>query len=137
MQVWCLSASAHPDSFGSFIKRFRDEGREVELRSLYDIISHLVRIDGRPEPPYAKPLRDVDRELNEICSKLNEKELLRIYYFVDRDAKKMVLLNFTIKPRLYEGKLKKRVEKEIHQDIAEALLLKSKYSISPHDYEKI
>ncbi len=137
MDVYCLTAGAHPKSFGSFIRGLQDKGKEQKLAPHMAKILHLAQHGGHPMPPHAKPLRHVDGELNEICSKLNEKELLRIYYFVDREKQKMVLMNISIKPDLYEGTLKKRVEKELQADIEEALHIKSKYSTSPNDYEQI
>ena len=137
MQVYYLSSHAHPESFGSFIKKFCDEGTQDELAPHIAKISHIADRGGHPQPPYAKPLREVDGGLNEICSKLNEKEHLRIYYFVKRETKRMILLNITIKPTLYEGGTRKRVEKEIQESIEEALRIKEQYITSQNDYEKL
>ena len=137
MQIFYLSCNAHPQSFGSFIKRLKDAGRANDLESHASKIYHIANIGGIPQPPYAKPLREVDGNLNEIRSTISQKEELRIYYFVDQARARMVLLNITIKPSHYDGTKKKKVEKEIQKDIQEALKIKANYLTSQNDYEKL
>jgi hypothetical protein len=137
MRIFYLSHNAHPKSFGGLMRKLQDEGEYDELSKHVVKICHIAHNNGTPLPPYAKPLRDVDAELNEIRSQYKNNELLRIYYFVDKQNEKMILLNITIKPSLYEKHMAKKVNREIQEDINEAITLKEKYSISHSDYVQL
>lgn len=141
MKVYFLSAAAHPYSFGSVMQNFLDEEKTDELSQLLAKVTHIAQHGGHPSPPIAKPLREVAGDLNEIRHKLDQNRLLRVYYFVDRENKRMILLNSTIKPdgsklaSHYTGKAGKKLQAEIEKDIQEALHIKQTYSLSSHSYE--
>lgn len=114
MQVYFLSESAHLQSFGTIMRQLLNAEEEDEITNIILRIKHISDSGGTPSPPTAKPLKNVDGELNEIRCKYKEDQVIRIYYFVDRDKKRMVLLNATIKPdgskkaSSYEGKSAKK-----------------------------
>lgn len=141
MHIIFLSEKAHPKSFGSVMARLLNEDKDVAR--VLDTISHVAEHGGHPSPPYALPLRNADGNLNEIRCTLNQDELMRVYYFVDREEVKMVLMNATIKPNgithpaKYQGKAGKKLSKEIQNDIQEAINIKAKYLTSPNDYEPL
>jgi len=140
MEILFLSESAHPESFGSVISKIIADNEANVLVTIMTRLSNIAQNGGHPKPPYAKTLTHTNGAMNEICCKRNNNELLRIYYFVDREKQKMVLLNTTIKPdgrkfaSHYDGK---KIEKEIREDIQEALSLKEKYYLSQNDYEPL
>lgn len=137
MNVFCLQSSAHPKAFVGLLAELMAEGDEDTLAKILTTISHVASVGGHPQEPTARRLSGVD--MCEIRSKYRRGELIRIYYFVDKDRNIMLLLNSIIKPdgsnnpSQYEGKAGKRLEKDLQQSIALALQLKESFpSSSPH-----
>ena len=135
MNVVILSKSNHKECFSALLEKILLEpqnNREI-LTRIIDVIDHISKQGGHPSPPQAKPLREVDGELCEIRIKWNKNnELLRIYYFVDKEKNTMNLLNAIIKPEKYEKKIQKKVEKMITGSIQLAIELKKSL---PQSYE--
>jgi len=137
MDVFCLPSSAHPDAFAVLLEELMAEADEDTLAKILTTIDHVASVGGHPQEPTARRLSGID--MCEIRSKYRRGELIRIYYFVDKDRNRMLLLNSIIKPdgsnnpSSYEGKAGKRLKKDLQQSIALALQLKELFpSLSPH-----
>lgn len=143
MQIFLLRESAHPESFANIMQALMDTKDIDRLARVMAILRHLAGQGGHPAPPYAKPLHSVAGGLSEIRCIYDKENLLRIYYFVDRENKRMVLMNAIIKPdgekraSRYDGGGRKRLEREIQKSIQLALEFKTKYILSQDDYEQL
>jgi len=110
------------------------------LNMILQRIRHIADYGGNPTPPIAKPLRG-DIGLCEIRTSLSRDELLRICYFVDRERKRMVLLNWFSKPdggqhsNKYEGNAGRKTHKEVQEAIDIAVSLKAEYAEKLSHYE--
>jgi len=127
MDILLLSSSIHEESFANFLENlFEQQTEEAELITrILEIIEHVARNGGHPQPPYAKPLREVNNELCELRIKYENNLLLRIYYFVEKGTQKLFLLNYILKPDQYEKTVKKKTDKIIEKSIQLALQLKN------------
>lgn len=140
MHVYLLPSSAHPSIFcNEVLENFAND--EDILARVVSTISHVADHGGHPDGTFAKKLKGVD--MCEVRCKCHYEELLRIYYYVDKVAGKMLLLNYILKPdgsnssSMYEGKALKKLEKEIQESIQVALDLRNEYpSHHPH-YEPL
>lgn len=143
MQILLLKETAHPESFALIIQTLLNAKDIDRLSGIMARIKHIAGLGGHPAPPYAKPLQGSGKDLNEIRCIYDEENLLRIYYFVDRENQKMVLMNAIIKPdgeknaSRYDGGRGKKLEKDIQKSIQTAQELKIKYTLSPDDYEQL
>lgn len=141
MQVYFLSPSAHPSSFGTIVEHLLNQENHDMLTRIIQNIEHIAGLGGHPQPPAAKPLRHVDSELCEIRAPYGKEELLRIYYFVDRKTERLVLLNCISKPdgrnlpSKYQGNAGKKLERELQESVALAVRLKAEYSPTNLAYE--
>jgi hypothetical protein len=112
---------------------------EDTLARILSTIRHVAAYGGHPHEPTSRRLKGID--LCEIRSKYHHEELIRIYYFTDKGAGKMFLLNSIIKPdgstsaSRYDGKSRKKIEKEIQASIAIAATLKTHYPSTHPSYE--
>ncbi len=136
MRVLYCPSAADPGSLAALMEQLSDQG----LTPILGRIRYIAELNGHPQPPYAKPLRNVDGSLCELRSPYGD-DLLRIYYFVDQERQALILLNCIIKPdgrdhpSKYRGTAGKRLEKEINDSIALALLLKQAYPSNQSTYE--
>ncbi len=143
MNVFFLPVSAHPSAFSNIIKELLEQEDEDTLARILTTIAHAASIGGHPQEPTSRRLKGVD--MCEIRSKCRHGELIRIYYFTDKDSQRMFLLNYIIKPdgsnnpSLYEGNAGKRLERDLQQSIDLALRLKMSfpsfstlYELLPH-----
>jgi len=142
LKVLFLSSISHDQSFGKVLEDLLANDDIDTLAYIHERIKHTADLGGHPQPPTAKALRKVDDKLCEIRSKYGKEDLLRIYYFVDREANSLILLNTVIKPDgqrkqgRYDGKSGKRIEKDIQESIRLALKLKTNYLTSKYDYQE-
>jgi hypothetical protein len=144
VQIFFLSALASKESSGAILKELlKRKDDTVLIRTLTDI-SHIANSGGVPRPPRAKLLRGIgDNELCEIRTKYDRDNLLRIYYFVDKERSNLILLNAIIKPdggqssSHYEGGAGRRLRKDINNSVQLAIELKELYSASNNDYEPL
>ncbi len=143
MQVYFLSPSAHPSSFGKIVEQLLDQEKYDLLTRIIQNIEHIAGVGGHPQPPTAKPLKHVDNELCEIRTAYGRDELLRIYYFVDHKTERLILLNCITKPdgrdfpSKYQGTAGKRLQRELQESIAIAVKIKTEYSPTHPDYEPL
>ena len=132
-----------PESFGSFLSLVIDEKDMENLAKIFEQIQHTADQGGHPTPPQSRALREVGIDLCEIRIHYKKSELLRIYYFVDREGKAIVLLNILIKPdgtkraSQYEGKARKKVDKEIQKSIQIAIDMYKEYPSKKTNYEPL
>ncbi|PCI25110.1 hypothetical protein COB57_02745 [Candidatus Peregrinibacteria bacterium] len=130
----------NPRSIGYLLNQLIDKD-EKTLISILTTIRHISEQGGFPIPPHAKPLKEVNNEICEMRIKYDLNNLLRIYYFVNKEEKVMLLLNFIIKPdgrkfpADYEGKKGKKLLKEIGASVEYALELKSNKELLYTDLE--
>ena len=142
MKVLFLASTFHDQSFGKVLEDLLALGDEETVAHIDERISYIASRNGHPQPPIAKPLRDVDDELCEIRTKYGKEDLLRVYYFVDKETDSLVLLNAIIKPdgykkqSHYEGRAGRKLERDIEESIQLAMKFKTDYIISKHDYQK-
>lgn len=138
MDVLCLPSSAHISAFLNVIEKLAAENDEDTLARIITTIEHVASVGGHPQEPTSRRLKGVD--VCEIRSKYHRGELIRIYYYTDKEQDKMLLLNYIIKPdgsnnsAKYEGKEGKRIEKEIQESIELATSMKEQYPASHSDY---
>lgn len=131
MNVCCLQASTHPEAFAGLLAELIAEEDEDTLAKILTTIDHVASVGGHPQEPTARRLSSVD--ICEIRSKYRRGELIRIYYFVDKDRSMMFLLNSIVKPdgsnhpSRYEGNTGKRLNQDLQQSIALALQLKERF----------
>jgi len=141
LKVLFLSSAFHDQSFGRVLEDLLENDDTDTLACIYERIKHIVGLRGHPQPPAAKPLREVGEGLCEIRSKHGKEDLLRIYYFVDKETDSLILLNVIIKPDghkkqgRYDGKSGKKIERTIKESVELALKLKTNYLTSKHDYQ--
>jgi hypothetical protein len=142
LKVLFLASTFHDQSFGKVLEDILALGDEEIIACIDEHIGYITDRNGHPQPPIAKPLRDVDGELCEIRTKYGKEDLLRIYYFVDKETDSLILLNAIIKPdgrkmqSHYEGKVGRKLERDIEESIQLALKFKTDYLISKNDYQK-
>ena len=141
MYVFLLPSSAHPAAFKNVLEELLNAEDEDTLARIITTIQHVADYGGHPHEPSSRRLKGVD--MCEIRSKYHREELIRIYYYADKDAGKMLLLNCIIKPdgsnsaSMYEGKSGKKIEKEIQASIALAVALRVQYPSTHSDYEPL
>ncbi len=139
MNVFLLPCSAHPAAFKSVLDSLVDNEDEDTLARIITTIKHVADYGGHPHEPASRRLKGVD--MCEIRSKYHHEELIRIYYYTDKNAGKMFLLNCIIKPdgsnnaSMYEGKSGKKIEKELQESIIIAVTLKTEYPSNHSSYE--
>ena len=144
MAVYVLT-SAHTQSSLMSILQYLQENDDSTLSRVLDIIKHVHDTGWAPKPPFAKPLRWNHDWLCEIRAQYDRDTLLRIYYFVHRDASgyRLILLNCITKPdweefpAYYEGAKWKRLRREIEESIAIASEFKKNYHSQNHHYEPL
>ncbi len=145
MQILFLSALASEESTGEILEKlYRDKTKEEDLTRVLAVIDHIAQNGGTPNPPLAQPLRDIgDEELCEIRTNYDKKILLRIYYFVHKESRSLILLNAITKPdgrkspSQYQGGAGKRLQRKIDSSIQLALELKKLYPTTKNNYEPI
>jgi hypothetical protein len=141
MNVFCLQSSAHPEAFAGLLERLIAEENEDTLARILTTIAHVANIGGHPQEPAARRLSGMD--MCEIRSKYRRGELIRIYYFVDKEKDRMLLLNSIVKPdgssnpSHYEGNAGKRLTKELQKSITIALRLKDLFPPSSPHYDPL
>lgn len=113
------------------------------LTELIGAVDLLKSRGGHPQPPMAKPLRDVDPALCEITRKYPGDQQLRVFYFVTDDKEKLILLNYFVKPdgrkrnNEYSGKRKSDIAKAQQDAILLAKKLKDSYLLDQSNYEQL
>lgn len=109
------------------------------LADIMGLVLHVADHAGYPDQRYAKRVHGTD--LCKIRSKYRYKEVIRIYYFIDKQTQKMFLLNYVTKPdgsnaaSKYEGGTAKKIRKQIQESVAIAEMLKEQYPSDHLDYE--
>ena len=127
---------------GVALSELLDNNPDMLTRVLVTI-RHVATTKGHPQPPHAKPLRDANPNLCEIRTKYDRENLLRIYYFVDKENDNLILLNYIIKPdgrqnaSHYEGKAGKKLKREIATSIEIAIELQTAYHHNHPHYEPL
>jgi hypothetical protein len=128
MRILILSSSVHTESAGTLFEKEKED----LLIKIHERIDHLSRQNGHPDGNLAKRISGVGEfHLCEIRIH-HKKDLLRIYYIIDKELKELKILNFIIKPdgsknaSHYEGVSKKKIQKKIKDSIQLAIKLYKK-----------
>lgn len=94
-----------------------------------------------PELPYALDLKRSETSMFEFRIPIDDENLVRIHYFIDRSNSVLVILNCYIKPdgiknpNSYNKANKREIEYEIESNILEAIRLKWLYPHNQNDYD--
>lgn len=139
MQVYLLPTSAHTCAFHGVVEELLSQNDESTLAQIFATIKHVAANGGHPQEPTSRRLRGID--MCEIKSKYHHQELIRIYYFADKEAQKLLLLNYIIKPdgsnrqSSYQGNAGKKLDRKIEESIQLAVVLKTQYPSHHSAYE--